>query len=84
MLEIIATVSDVATEDVLNSLGSPVEMPDGKVWVFYVSGLEAWDAETNLQYRISEDKGVTWGNAATLVASPTRMLLYPLVFRDGD
>lgn len=58
---------------------------DGKVWLFHTSNEPHNQQTSRIVYRISEDRGYTWGDPAVLHDGPGLFLRQPLVaMSNGD
>ncbi|MDF2959220.1 MAG: hypothetical protein K0S39_955 [Paenibacillus sp.] len=85
----------------MNHWGSPVQLsndperseqnpvlfqaPDGKLWLFHTSNEPHNQKTSRVAYRISEDRGVTWGRTEVLFDGTGIFLRQPLlVLKNGD
>lgn len=61
------------------------QAPDGKVWLFHTSNEPHNQKTSRIVYRISEDRGETWGSAGILADGAGIFLRHPpLALKNGD
>jgi predicted neuraminidase len=74
-------VSDDPTRSEQNPMLFPA--PDGKLWLCYTAQKSGNQDTAIIRYRISEDKGYTWGPIETLFDTPGTFIRQPIVVLDN-
>jgi predicted neuraminidase len=74
-------VSDDPSRSEQNPILFPA--PDGKLWLCYTAQKSGNQDTAIIRYRISEDKGYTWGPIETLFDTPGTFIRQPIVVLDN-
>lgn len=75
------------SDDPTRSEQNPIlfNAPDGKMWLLYTAQKSGNQDTAIVRYRISEDKGYSWGPIETLFDTPGTFIRQPIVLLDnGD
>ncbi|MGQ8946532.1 sialidase family protein [Bacillus altitudinis] len=74
------------SDDSTRSEQNPVlfQEKDGRLWLLYTAQLSGNQDTALVRYRLSEDRGETWGEIGTLFDQPGTFIRQPIVVLDND